>query len=356
MEIENNFLNNFDDLLDDPQVDPVNADPDPLQDPDPNIDPDPDPEPDPDNDDEKPDFSDNALYSFLQERGIKDPSKLPMFSDENQETPDEVDFGSLTKEEQLDILRQVTDPGLTQDEIQTINFLRSNNTTLSQVIDYYSQKRLEDYLAEHPEDAHKKVYSVDDYTDEDLFLNDLKNRYPDFTDEELAAELESAKENEELFKKKADIIRQTYKANEDQAEELRIEQEKQQVEDLRNNLSEAVSKFNEIQLDYADETSGSLVIDDSDKQQIMSYILDQDADGNSEFVKDLQNPDRLIEIAWFSVKGAEILSQLSQYWKGLLSEERSKNNKLQAKLDKLGKTSVTTTKTETEKQNTQESV
>lgn len=59
----------------------------------------------------------------------------------------------------------------------------------------------------------------------------------------------------------------------------------------------AASSFNEIQLDYTDDTSDSLTVDDEDKQQMMSYILDQDADGKSQLVKDLEDPDRLIEIA-----------------------------------------------------------
>lgn len=69
----------------------------------------------------------------------------------------------------------------------------------------------------------------------------------------------------------------------------------------------------------------------------MSYILDQDADGKSQLVKDLEDPDRLIELAWFSTQGAKVLSELTKYWKGLLSNERAENKKLQAKLDKLSK-------------------
>ena len=90
-----------------------------------------------------------------------------------------------------------------------------------------------------------------------------------------------AKQNEDLFKKKTETLRTAYKEQEDQAEQLRIQEEQQQVEDLRNNLMNAASSFNEIQLDYTDDTSYSLTVDDEDKQQMMSYILDQDADGKS---------------------------------------------------------------------------
>jgi hypothetical protein len=156
------------------------------------------------------------------------------------------------------------------------------------------------------------------------------------------AELDSAKENEDLFKKKTEILRNNYKAEQDEAEAARKQQEEQQVEDLRNNLKDAATRFNEVQLDYTDDKSDSLVIDEEDKQQMMSYILDQDEEGKSQLVRDLEDPDRLIELAWFSTQGAKVLSELTKYWKGLLANERAENKKLQNKLDKLSKTSATT--------------
>ena len=297
------------------------------------------------NPEEVPDYSENSIYLFLQERGIKDPSKIQVTNED--ETTEEIDFNSLSIEDQLQVLRNITDPGLTQTEIDTINYLRQNNATLSQVVEYFAQKRLDDYLQEHPEDVHQKHYEIDDYSDDDLFVVDLKNRYPDLTDEEINLELEAAKSNEDLFKKKAEILRNTYKQNEDQAEAERVRLAEQEVQDFRNNLMEAASKFNEVQLDYTDDTSDSLVIDEEDKQQMISYILDQDSENKSQLVRDLEDPDRLIEIAWFSTQGPKMLSELTKYWKGLLTKERDLNHKLQEKLDKLSKQSsvvVTPTK------------
>lgn len=287
----------------------------------------------------EPEFSDNSIYQFLQEHGIKDPSKI-QFTNED-ESVEELDFNSLTPSEQLDILRTITDPGLTEDEINTINYLRKYNVNFNQAIDYFSEQRLKEYLNEHPEAAHKKTYTIDDYSNDDLYLIDLKNRYPDLTDEELLSELEIAKSNEELFNKKTETLRNIFKANEDQAAEEQARLEQQQVEDLRNNLMNAAGKFNEVQLDYTDDKSDSLVISDEDKQQMMSYILDQDSDGKSQLVRDLEDPDRLIEIAWFSVQGPQILSELTQYWKGLLAQERNENKKLQSEIAKLGKKAST---------------
>lgn len=285
------------------------------------------------------DYSDNSIYQFLQEKGIKDPSKI-QFTNED-DSVEELDFNSLTPAEQLDILRTVADPGLSKDEIDTINYLRKYNVNFNEAIDFFSQKRLEEYLNSHPEAVPQKTYTIDDYTNDDLYLIDLKNRYPDLTDEELLSELEVAKSNEELFNKKTEALRNIFKANEDAAAEEQARLEQQQVEDLRNNLMNAAGRFNEVQLDYTDSKSDSLVISDEDKQQMMSYILDQDSDGKSQLVRDLEDPDRLIEIAWFSVQGPQILSELTQYWKGLLAQERSENKKLQSEIAKLGKKAST---------------
>lgn len=281
----------------------------------------------------KNDENESSIYMFLKERGITDPSKIQITNED--ETVEEFDFNSLSKEDQLEVLRSITDPGLTDNEINTINYLRQNNATLEQVVEYFAQKRLDDYLKENPDKVHQKVYSIDDYTDDDLYIYDLKTRYPDFTDEELNNELDKAKEDEELFKRKTEMIRNTFKEQEDQAEQARIEQEQQQVEDLRNNLMNAAGRFNEVQLDYTDDESDSLIIDNEDKMEMMSYILDQDNEGKSQLVKDLEDPDRLIELAWFATQGPKMMSELSKHWKKQLSDARAENKKLQNQLDKL---------------------
>ena len=279
------------------------------------------------------DEEESYIFTFLKERGIKDPSKIQFTNEDN--SVEELDFNSLSKEDQLEVLRSITDPGLTDNEINTINYLRQNNATLEQVVDYFAQKRLDDYLKENPDKVHQKVYSIDEYTDDDLYIYDLKQRFPDFTDEELNNELDKAKEDEELFKRKTEAIRNIFKEQEDQAEQARIEQEKQQVEDLRNNLMNAAGRFNEVQLDYTDDESDSLIIDNEDKMEMMSYILDQDDEGKSQLVKDLEDPDRLIELAWFATQGPKMMSELNKHWKKQLADARAETKKLQNQLDKL---------------------
>lgn len=282
---------------------------------------------------ELPDYSDNPVYSFLQSRGISDPSKIQVEDEDG--TVEEIDFNSLSSEEQLEILNQVTDSGLSDDEINTINYLRRNRMSLNQVMQAYANQQIQAYIEANKDSLPQKTYTIDDYSDDELYIVDLKKRFPDFTDEELLSRLEAAKENEALYQKETTTIRNAYKAMEDQAEQDRIFQDQKEAEDLRNNLLNAASQFNEIQLDYTDDESDSLVVEDKDKQQMISYLLDQDAEGKSQLVRDLENPDTLIELAWLRTQGAEVLSNITQYWKGMLSEERAKNRKLTAQLEKL---------------------
>ena len=285
--------------------------------------------------DMSPDYSNDVMYSFLQARGLKDPGKVQI-SDEDGSV-EEVDFKSLTPEEQLEILNELSDPGLTKDEIDTVNFLRKNRMTMQSAMDTYAQQYLNNYLQANPDQVKQKTYEIDDYTDDDLYIVDLKRRYPDFTDEEILAKLDSAKENEDLYKKETDILRNAYKEQEDLAEQDRVRAEEQAAIDLRNNLINAASAFNEVQLDYTDANSDSLVIEDSDKQQMLSYILDKDANGKTQLIKDLENPDALIELAWLRTQGANILSDVTKYWKGVLADERAENKKLRSQFEKVNK-------------------
>lgn len=284
---------------------------------------------------EETEVSDDPIIAFLQSKGVKDPSKIP-FINEKGETED-VDFNTLTAEEKLEILNELSDPGLSDDEINTINYLRQNRMSLNEIINYFSNKAVEDYLNENPDKRHQKTYSIDEYTDDDLYLVDLHNRFPDFSDEELLAELNSAKENSETFSKKVEAIRTSYKKMEDEYNQEQQNREAQQAEDLRNNLLDVSRNFNEIQLDYTDDQSDSLVVEEADKQKIISYLMDTDSEGKSAFVRDLENPAALFELGWLRTQGADALANMSQYWKGQLAEARSINKKLQAKLDKYEK-------------------
>lgn len=296
---------------------------------------------------EAEEIEDDAMTAFLKTKGIADPTKI-QFENESGEIED-VDFNSLSREEQLTMLQELTAPDLSEHEVGVINYLRQNRVTFDQVIDYFANQRLEEYLNAHPEDVHQQSYTIDDYSDDELYLADMKSKYPSFSDEELLSKLNIAKSDEDLFKKEVDVLRESYRAQEDQMLKDAELAEQQQYEDLQNNLLQAVSNFNEISLDTADVNSDSLVIEDADKHQMLAYLLNQDKDGKSQFVKDIENPATLIELAWYRTQGRNVIDGISQYWKDVLKSERKKIASLEKQLEntKSNKTVIASKETKT---------
>ncbi len=298
MEIKNDY---YESLLDDPvdnkeeQIDDVNIESDeepilPEQPSDNNESSEPEP-----SEESTSDVEDDVLTAYLKSNGIADPTKIQFENDEGG--IDEVDFNSLSREEQLTMLRELGTSEYTDYEKDVINYLRRNNTDLQGVIDYFQNKAIEEYLAQNPDKVQQKEYKIDDYSDDELYIADLAAKFPDFTEEELNAKLDAAKTNEELFKKEVDSLRQFYKGEEDRQAEEAKRSEQQQYEALQNTLLESIGRFNEIVLDTDDPKSDSLEIEDSDKQIMLDYLLTPDKDGQSQFDKDLSDPNALIELA-----------------------------------------------------------
>lgn len=266
----------------------------------------------------------DVLFTFLSERGLRDGKVVY----ENEDgTTDEVDFNDLEFDEKLNILKELTTPNLTKDEIDVINYLRANNQTIQDVIEYYSQKAVNDYINQNG--SIEKHYNVDEYTDDALYIADLKEKFSDMTDEEVQADLELAKENEELFKKKVETIRKQYKAQEDAKENEAIKEKEEEFNNFKSSLEEQLNNFNEVSMDYKDSKSHSLEIEDSEKEEIYRYILEQDANGATKFFKDLNDPAKLVELAWFSLYGKEAISDISNYWKSQLKTTRKPESKTQ---------------------------
>lgn len=284
---------------------------------------------------QEPESTDNVLHRFLKNYGVSDPSKIQF---ENEDGEIEIlDFDSLDPEEQFTMLQEISQPDLSDHEIDVINYLRRNRVTFNDVINHFVQEGINQYLNENPDQVRHQVYEIDDYTDEELYLADLKSKYPDFTDEELVSKLDVAKLNEELFKKEAAVLRSQYKAEEDANREQQAQQEAKQYEDLQNNLISAVSQFNTVPLDYTDPESEVFEIENADKNQMLNYLLTQDSEGKSQFVKDIENPATLIKIAYYMQCGDEVLANTSRYYKNIIAEDRKKISSLEKKLEKQAK-------------------
>lgn len=284
------------------------------------------------NEDEKPtDF----IAEYLKGFGIEDMSKIQMQNEEGE--IEEVDFNNLSEEDKLNIFKELSNPGYSDYEKEVIEYLRKNNATLDDVIDYYKKQAVEEYLQEHPEDKHQRTYNIDEYTDDEVYLYDLKNKYPEFTDEELNSKLDSAKLNTELFDKEVAAIRTNLKNIEDEQEKQQEEQEAQSYQELQNNLQLAMSEFTQIELDPEDKEQDALALDvtDEDRAIMLRYLVERDKDGKSQLVKDLEDPKALIELAYYRTRERDNLTGLTRYWKNELANERKEKAKLQKELDRI---------------------
>lgn len=261
------------------------------------------------------DDNDSAIISFLKSRGIADPSKI-QFQNEDGEI-EEVNFDDLSKDEQLQLLNNVEAPlDLSNDEIEMLNFFRENNISLKDYITHQNNQAIENYKKNQ-----EVAFTIDQLNDQELFVLDLKYKYPDLTDEELAIELENAVEDEALFAKKVGKLRKDYlELEKQQAEEAAQQQSAKEQEERQNLINTLVAEAQSVE-DYH-----GLILDDYEKDEVLKFILDKDVNGNSEFYKMLSDPKKLLEIAWYAKKGKEAFETLHSYYKKEI-DKVSRNNK-----------------------------
>jgi hypothetical protein len=249
----------------------------------------------------------DIIADLLKAKGIEDPTLLD-YENEHGEL-EQVNFYELPYDEQLEILKSTDadiDYGLADEELEVISFLRDNNVTFEEAIQHFQRKAVE----EHINSENILGLDVDQYADEELFTLDLKSKYPDLTDEELDVELTKQLEHPEVFRKKVEQLRTDYREIEQaQLESARFQQE-QADEEKRQELEDAL-----VGTAVAVEELGGLTLDDNDKNEVLSFILEKDINGYSSFIKSLNSPQTLFEAAWFVTKGKEAFGIVHDYYK-----------------------------------------
>lgn len=234
-------------------------------------------------DNEKPS---DLISSLLKEKGIVN-NKITII-DENDEEK-EVDFFSLPLEEQLQIISDTTDNStdnlkLEDEERKFLSELRKSNTTLESFLESYKDDILKNNIV-------NSSYEIDDYSDEELFLMDLKTKF-DLTDEELSAELDKELEKKDIFDKKVKKLRDEYKQLED-------DYKRQQEQAFNTEKEEKYNKFVDTMVNVAIQNTDlyGIELEDSEKNEVLSFILELDDKGTSEFYKNLNDPKKLYEAA-----------------------------------------------------------
>lgn len=271
---------------------------------------------------EQPKDQSSLITELLKARGIAD-SKVVLIDEQNNEK--EVSFFDLSKEEQLEILNPQSEEApastLAEDEESLIKYLRDNKITLQQYLDLFKEETLASVAGE------KEVsYDIDAYDDEELFLLDLKSRYDDLTDEELVKELEKELENKELFTKKVTKLRSDYKQLEDTYKE---EQQKEFNAQATTRYNEFVDQMVDIAVKTPDLYG--IELEDDEKNNVLSFLLELDEAGSSNFYKALDDPNNLYKAAWFLNYGEQAFEAIKNAYEAEIAKLKKDTPKIVVK-------------------------
>lgn len=248
-------------------------------------------------------FEENdSINRILQSKGL-DPHSIIYEDEDGKEV--NMNFYDLDPEEQYSLLNyNPSQYDLEENEIETINFLRQNDISLEDYTNYIKNQAIEEF------NQNNQSYNVDDYSDDEVFIEALKNQYPDLTDEETQSELDKEKANDVLFSKKVSQIRSFYKEQEDienrKTEESTKLKEEQELQDSQNKLANSAVNLKEFM---------GFEIDDEDRKDAFKSIFNKDINGKSLFFKMLEDPDKLIKAALFVLKEEQISKTLEKEFK-----------------------------------------
>lgn len=254
---------------------------------------------------------DDIIKTLLKEKGIKDSTKIKFEGDNG--TTEERDWKDLSREEQLNILRQSPtttqkpDNDLSDEEIEFLNMLRTNNLTPRQYLNSLQQQT--------PEPS----YTVDELSDDDLYVLDLQARVEGITEEQLAKSLENAKQDEALFKKQMEGIRKEYKDLEDQNNQQQAALEEQQREEQYQQFANVITE----QINKIDSIAGlDVELEQDDKEQLAEFILGRDEAGISNLGKVLNDPESLVLMAWYALNGDKMIDDITTMYQNSIKKVR----------------------------------
>ena len=262
----------------------------------------------------------SAIERFLQERGV-DPRSIKFETEEGEETSD---FNDLSSDDQYQILNSLSEDesDLDDSEIDLLNFMRTNNWSVQDYNNYIAQQAIENYTKSQGEP--EQNYQIDDLSDEELFLVDLKSRIPDLTEDEAMDELDRSQQNPDLFNKKVQSLRKDYKEKEDlykkQQEEEEQNKQKEAYQQYSQTIADAINRATVMDLGDLD-----LELQNEDKQEIYNYLVGYDQSGNRLINNTLSDPDQLVRMAWMNIKGPEVFKELTSYYKKKITETAKTN-------------------------------
>ncbi len=262
---------------------------------------------------EEEEKEEDPIIAFLEERGYKD-GKIQVVEEDGTEKV--VDFNSLTSQEKYDLLNNISAPEneLSEDELRFLNYIRENKLSVNDYLANYEKE------IKAPLENATQEYNIDAYTDEELYVLDLKEKF-NLTDDEIITQLELERQSPSIFKKKVDQLRAEYRDLEEQYN-LTLEEERQlQAEEERKaeinkvvDVAKMIDNFHGIELDI------------EDKEETLSYLFDVDDKGVSNFARDINDPKKLYEAAWYLLYGKQAFDLLKEtYEKEIIALKKKKD-------------------------------
>lgn len=249
--------------------------------------------------------SKNYIDLLLEAKGVK--GHKIQIQDENGEMT-ETNFDDLSDQEKFDFLNQnYSDTNyLNDDEIQTLNYLRSNKMSLKDFADWQKNVGVQEYLS-----GQQPKTDIDTYTDDEIIAYDFIRRFGDeMTDEEIDTEIERLKEDEDAYKKRVNLLRTSYKNEEMAQAKLYEDEQAKQSEENQQRFIQAYSNA----LQNLDSIQG-IELDNNDKNELYQFILAKDPNNRTEFSKLLDDPEQVIKMAWFAKHGEQAMNDVIDYFK-----------------------------------------
>ena len=256
------------------------------------------------------DLSDSDVVDFLlKSKGISDKSKIKYENDFGE--IEEVDWNNLSRKDKLNIINTREQQDVDQlydDEIQLINHIRSSNMSPQEYLQYVAY----DSINRYTQNA-QNSYSIDQYSDDELYLLDLVQKVgqENLTEDKALKELEKAKEDKDLFTKKVAAIRDEYK-NLEESQRQQYQQQAQaqyqaQYQQFANTVAQSIDNF-------GDFSGMNFELTPEDKQELYEFIMGTDSAGVSILGKAFNDPRTLVNAAWFALNSQKIFDDINNYF------------------------------------------
>lgn len=264
-----------------------------------------------------PDPELSGMEKFLSEYGIIG-GMIPFEEGESKH------FEELTDEEKFNVLSTLIEShavpieqkyGLDQDEVNILNYFRSQEKPITEALDELVEKRLQDIILE-------RTAASTDYENmpsDAIYLKWLKENNPEASEEDLKEDLETAKKLKS-FEKTVDGVKKIFV--EKQAAEIaaqEAERKKSELAELEADRETIVKHVSQI-----DQIAG-FTVTDIEKNEILSKLLEVNEHGDSLFMEEVfADPAKLFKAAWLYNKAEKMFDDMADYYKKELSKQYKK--------------------------------